>query len=347
MSAALKVLEPGLCTTVQDLGRYGHQAAGVPVSGALDTVSLRMANRLVGNAPGEAALEILLAGPTIEVGADSVRVALAGTRTPIEILGGESARLPPWRSAVLRRGQVFRVGMLRDTACCYLAVDGGFDLPACLGSLSTYVRGGLGGMDGRALARDDAIPLRSQVASDRLDVEIRAPPDRAPGEPIRVVLGPQQDFFTEESIDRFVSAEFTISPKSDRMGLRLEGPRLEHRGGFDIVSDGIALGAIQVPGTGQPIVLLADHQTTGGYPKIATVISADVPALGRRRAGEALRFAAVDVATAETIRRAQERALEALLANPVPVQAGSPSRPDALLSQNLISGIVDALDDQA
>lgn len=341
MTDALKVLEGGLCTTVQDLGRYGHQAAGVPVSGALDTTSLRIANRLVGNAPGEAALEILLAGPTIEVGARSVRVALAGTRTPIDILGGEVARIAPWRSAVLRRGEIFRIGPLRDSACCYLAVEGGFDLAPCLGSLSTYVRGGLGG---RALRREDAIPLKLSAAGERREVEIRPPAEPAPGQPVRVVLGPQQDHFTAQAIETFLSGAYTISPRSDRMGLRLDGPKLEHRGGFDIVSDGIALGAVQVPGTGQPIVLMADHQTTGGYPKIATVISADVPALGRRRAGETIRFAAVEVAEAEAIRRMQERALAELLARPVPVDSAAPARLDALYGQNLISGVVDALD---
>jgi biotin-dependent carboxylase-like uncharacterized protein len=344
MKAALNVLQGGLCTTVQDFGRHGFQAAGIPVSGALDWMSLAIANHLVGNAAGEGALEILIAGPDFEVEAESVRIALAGTTASIEILGHGGATHPPSRSVTLRRGQSFRIGKLPDSACAYLAVEGGFDLPRCLGSLSTYLRGGIGGLNGRPLMPGGRLPLNSEAAGDRVEVEIDPPPAPNQAEPVRVVLGPQDDLFTAKAMETLLSADYVISPKSDRMGLRLDGPALEHRGGADIVSDGTAPGSIQVPGNGLPIVLVADRGTTGGYPKIATVISADIPALGRRRAGQGLRFAAVDVTSAESIRRAQGRALRSLLAGvrPAPVIASLSMR--ALYDQNLISGIVDAED---
>ncbi len=342
MTAALKVLRGGLCTSIQDRGRPGYQAVGVPVSGALDWMSLAIANRLVGNADGEGALEILIAGPEFEVDADSVRIALAGTEASIEMLGEGATTRPAHRSVTLRRGQSFRIGRLGDTACAYLAVEGGFDLPRCLGSLSTHVRGGFGGFEGRALRPGDRLKLAREAAGERDEAEIAPPPSPDPSAPVRVVLGPQDDHFTEKAIEIFLSGDYVVSAKSDRMGLRLDGPALKHRGGADIVSDGIAPGSVQVPGNGLPIVLLADRGTTGGYPKIATVISADIPMLGRRRAGQALRFAAVDVASAESVRRAQDQALRSLLAAARPIPAVASLSVRALYDQNLISGMVDA-----
>lgn len=346
MSAVLKVVQPGLHTTVQDLGRFGHQDVGVPVSGPLDSESLRLANALAGNPPGTAALEILVQGPTLEVAADSVRLALTGTQTGIEIRGDETAPriLPPWRSLRLRRGQIFRVGALSDSACAYLAVEGGFDIAPCLGSVSTYARGGLGGLAGRPLQAGDLLPLALEEATDRGEAALRQVPDLGLSRPVRVVLGPQDDHFTAEAVRTFLSAEYRISPNADRMGFRLEGPKLEHRDGYNIVSDGIVTGAVQVPGSGQPILLLADHQTTGGYPKIATVISADLPVVGRRRPGSSIRFAAVDVAEAETIRRRQEATLQRLARQLQPVAESGDIDLASLYSGNLISGVVSARD---
>ena len=229
---------------------------------------------------------------------------------------------------------------MADTSCCYLAIEGGFALPAPFGSQSTYGRGGFGGLDGRPLRESDCLPLTRSAASAHPEIGLakRHGPDAST--PIRVVLGPQDDHFTPAGIRALLESEFTLSPQSDRMGLRLEGPMLEHSHGHDILSDGIAAGSIQVPGTGKPIILLADRQTTGGYPKIATVISADLPRLGRLRPGRKLRFAAVSVAEAEQARRDQEcdivRQLEAV--GPVDV----PREPDTatLLATNLISGVV-------
>lgn len=343
MSAALVVQTAGPFTTVQDLGRAGHQAAGIPVSGALDASSLRIANALVGNEDGTAALEIRLAGPVLEVAAPSLRVALCGTSAPLQILSAERRDVPPWQSVTLQRGTVFRVPPLQDSVTAYLAIEGGFDLPEVLGSRSTCLRAGFGGMEGRALADGDCLPLTRDTATDRPDLQLDAPPALVPPETIRVVLGPQDDHFTKAATSRFLDAEYQVTNEADRMGLRLAGPALAHEKGHDIASDGIATGAIQVPGDGQPIILLADHQTTGGYPKIATVISADLGVLGRLSPGSALRFSAISVTEAQEIHIAQARETSRMLAAIAPVGiAPSSLSSRALLSTNLISGVINA-----
>ena len=340
MTAALKVVAAGLHTTVQDLGRYGYQTSGVPVSGALDAMSHRLANRMVGNGDNAPTLEILFHGPTLEVQADSVRVGIAGGDAEIELMGERPRSLGGWRSVLLHRDQVFRVSRLGEAACCYLSVEGGFAVEPCLGSASTYARGGFGGLDGRALQAGDLLPLVREDATDRADFGVAEPPPSGREQPIRIVLGPQQDYFTEAALDSLVTDEFVISKQSDRMGMRLDGPVLAHRDGYNIVSDGIATGAIQVPGSGQAILLLADHQTTGGYPKIATVISADIPVVGRRKPGDAIRFAAVDVAEAERLRHEAEAAFEAMAADLQPLKPTGELDASRLFEANLISGVV-------
>lgn len=340
MTAALKVVAPGMHTTVQDLGRFGYQAFGVPVSGALDATSHRLANRIVGNDDRAPTLEILFQGPTLEVMADTVRVGIAGGDAEIELLEDRPRSLGGWRSVLLRRNQMFRVSRLSNVACCYLAVEGGFAVEHCLGSASTYARGGFGGLEGRALRMGDLLPLAREQGSDRAELGLAEPPPFGRDQPIRLVLGPQQDYFTEAALEALVSREFTVSTHSDRMGMRLDGPTLAHRDGYNIVSDGIATGAIQVPGSGQPILLLADHQTTGGYPKIATVISADIPVVGRRKPGDAIRFTAVDVAEAERLRREAEADFQALVARLAPVRSAGDLDASRLFESNLISGVV-------
>lgn len=341
MSPALKVVAPGLHTTIQDRGRFGYQDVGVPVAGPLDDVNLRLANALVGNPPNTAALEILLHGPTLEVAAESVRIALAGTSTSIEVRGDETRTvLPAWRSLRLHRGQVIRVGVLEDSACSYLAVEGGFDIAPCLGSLATYARGGIGGLEGRALMSGDVLPLRIGAADERGEVTLRRTPDLGLADEIRVVLGPQDDHFAEATIETLLTCEFGISAKSDRMGYRLDGPKLQHRNGYNIVSDGIAAGAIQVPGSGQPILLLADHQTTGGYPKIATVISADLPLVGRRRPAQTIRFTDIGVEAAEEVRRQQEADFQRLASEVQAVRNRGELDLARLYNENLVSGAV-------
>jgi biotin-dependent carboxylase-like uncharacterized protein len=342
MSAGLRVLAPGLHTTVQDLGRLGYQAIGVPVSGALDGFSLRLANALVGNSPRTPALEVLMSGPTFEVAADTVRVALAGVGANLTI-GAEKARIGAGQSVTLPRGAVIEV-VAGQSASGYLAVEGGIAVPRVLGSTSTYVRAAIGGLDGRALRRGDFVPLAIARASERAELRLPLPLTPTGDQPIRVVLGPQQEYFTEEAVAAFLLAEFRISQSADRMGMRLDGPFLEHRRGWDIVSDAITTGAIQVPGSGQPILLLADHQTTGGYPKIATVISADLPVVGRRRPGDRLRFAAVTVEVAEELCRAAECHLAELAAELEPIPDHPAIDLGSLYDGNLISGVVSGVE---
>jgi biotin-dependent carboxylase-like uncharacterized protein len=338
MTPGLRVLTSGLYTTVQDLGRHRYQEIGVPVSGMLDGIALRLANALAGNTPDAAGLEILLQGPRLSVVADSVRIALGGAGASIDL--GDGRQVPAWRSLSLSRGAEFQIVLGREAACCVLAVEGGIAVPLVLGSASTYVRGGIGGFEGRALRRDDILPLALARASERPELRLPAPPDAGRGRPVRVILGPQQDRFTDEALAALLESEFRISQNADRMGMRLDGPRLAHRAGWDIVSDAIATGAIQVPGSGQPILLLADHQTTGGYPKIATVVSADLPLVGRRRPGDALRFAAVTVEEAEALARAEAHRLAEMTRSLEPVRDAGIIDLVSLYGDNLISGVV-------
>ena len=310
MNGALHVVASTSIGMLQDLGRTGQQRYGVPVSGALDWVSLRIANAVIGNPDGTAALELFYRGPTLEVAAASVRVVAIGA--PIEVVsGGTSRTVPAGLSVRLARGDRLTVGPCEASLVAYLAVEGGFALPGDLGSLSTFPRAGLGGIGGRPIKKGDALPLAAAAATER--AERGAPKwDLAPPARVRIVFGPQDDHFTARGRQTLAESRYTVSRQSDRMGMRLEGPTLEHAKGFNIVSDGTAPGSIQVPGNGLPIVLLADRPTTGGYPKIATVASADVPALGRLRPGATIAFDPISVEEAETARRELEERLGAL-----------------------------------
>jgi biotin-dependent carboxylase-like uncharacterized protein len=345
MSAALRVLAPGLLTTVQDLGRTGYQHLGIAVSGALDPVSLRAANALAGNPPDTGALEVAYVGPKLAVEADDVRLSFAGAQAAIDVLpdanASEGERIEVMRSIRLRRGEVIRIGSLSGSNVLYVAVEGGFDIAPVLGSVSTYIRGGFGGWHGRALAAEDVLPLVRSKASERnewrLDgLDLRPPPR------FRVIAGPQCDYFSERGIATFFESEYVVGPGSDRMGMRLDGGRIDHVRGFNITSDAIAPGSIQIPGNGQPIVLLADRQTTGGYPKIATVISADLPALGRLPIGARIRFEPVTMDVAEAARRVLLTELDGLSARIVPLRFAGADVAARLMDRNLISGAVDA-----
>lgn len=336
--ACLKVERAGLFTTVQDLGRPRYQRYGVPVGGALDGESLLVANALVGNAADAAALELRFIGPRLRVEADSVSVALAGTSAAPIVDGARRATLPPHRSIRLRRGDILDIATLRDTATAYLAIAGGIAVAPVLGSRSTSLSGGFGGIGGRKLADGDEIPLASDAAPEISPRGLRHSPFERKSL-LRVVLGPQDDMFTRDGIATFLGSNYTVTHEADRMGIRLEGPEIAHKSGYNIISDGVASGAIQVPGSRQPIILLADRQTTGGYPKIATVISADIAACGRVRPGDQVRFAAVSIDEAEDGARAHARFMRQLLAT---IAAGDEPALDleALYSQNLISGVV-------
>ena len=347
MSPALRVLAPGLQTTVQDLGRIGSQHLGVAVSGALDPVSLQAANALAGNPPGTGALEVAYVGPTLVVEADDIRLSFAGAPAAIDILPDEQAvegeRIEVMRSVRLHRGEVVRIGALSGAKVLYVAVEGGFDIAPVLGSVSTYLRGGFGGWQGRALIAGDAVPLvhnttvaRDEMQLDGLDLR---PPHR-----FRVILGPQSDYFSDHALATFFAGDYVVDAGSDRMGMRLSGQRIDHARGFNITSDAIAPGSIQVPGNGQPIVLLADRQTTGGYPKIATVISADLPALGRLPAGARIAFEAVTLEVAAAARRALLAEIDGLADRIMPLRRSGADVAPRLMDRNLISGVVDAYD---
>ena len=339
MTPALRVLDPGLQSTLQDRGRHGFQRLGIPVSGALDWVSLEIANLLVGNPAGTAGLEMSLVGPLLEVAADSVRVAVAGTTVPLEIIEaatGATQRVPARQSLRLGRGWRLRVPGFGDTAAAYLAVEGGFALEPLMGSLSTHWRAQIGPLEGRKIEKGDALPLKLAAVAER--AEVRLPANARAPERYRVVLGPQDDKFTPAQIMTFLTSTYTVSRDADRWGLRLDGPPLPHA--ISIVSDAIAPGSIQVPAGGQPLVLRADRATTGGYPKIATVIAADRPALGRLLPGAPIRFAALTVAEAEAARRQLEADVGALAGRLETVADAATVDPARLLSENLISGVV-------
>jgi biotin-dependent carboxylase-like uncharacterized protein len=345
MTAALRIISPGLSTTLQDLGRAGFQRLGVAVGGALDPISLRAANFLVGNPVDSGALEAFYVGPSFVVEADDARLSFVGADAEIEIFADMDAQsseaISPMRSVRLQRGQVVRVGSLKNGAILYIAVEGGFAVEPVLGSVSTDSRGQMGGWQGRALASSDVLPLRSLQATDRDEYRIEGL-DFAPLRRVRVIPGPQSDYFSQTEIERFFAGEYTVSAGSNRMGMRLEGSPIRHSRGFNIISEAIATGSVQVPGSGQPIVLLADHQTTGGYPKIATVISADLPAMGRLPIGAKISFVPVTLEEAVAARRKLATDLETIGDKMVRISLPSAVVATRLLECNLISGVCNA-----
>ena len=312
---SLRVIKAGIATTVQDFGRVGYRAYGVPGSGALDRVALELVNRLVGNDAGEPAIEMLYSGATLRVHDGSVRIALAGSDGAIQRAGDSTPRpLERFRSATLRPGDTLKVGAFADAACAYLAIEGGAAVPRVLDSASTYVRGALGGFEGRALRAGDVIETRG-APSERAERRYAKLPRLAAPAELRVMSGPQADRFDAPSLRRLAAAPYRVSTNSDRSGLRLEGERLAHVGGFDLTSEGVAPGSIQVPGSGLPVILIGDHPTVGGYPKVATIVAADLPAAGRLRIGGSLSFRYVDEDEAREARAALRREIEEMFAS--------------------------------
>jgi biotin-dependent carboxylase-like uncharacterized protein len=289
-----------------------------------------------------AGLEMAVLGAVLEVEAESVRVALAGGggRLVVEEADGSRREIPALQSVRVSRGGTLRAGPVTTTAAAYLAIEGGFDLAPFLGSLSTYARGGFGGFEGRILAAGDGLPIVRETVEARTEQRLEGF-DLMPATIAGVMLGPQDDYFTPEAIEAFLGEPFTVTHDADRMGIRLEGPRLTHSKGYNLVSDGIAPGSIQVPGGGQPIVLLADRQTTGGYPKIATVISADLPAVGRLIPGMTIRFRAVGLVEARSELAELEARMATLAGRLIPVRPDGPDL-ERLFDSNLVSGVIDA-----
>ena len=341
MSGQLEILQPGIGTTVQDRGRPGHRHHGLPLSGWLDAPLAQAANALLGNDLNAAVLELRGVGTVLRVKHGPLRVALTGRIAAQRVREG-SARtpLPAWQTATLHAGDTLQLGSA-DSGCAYLAVAGGIALAPAFGSRASYWRAGLSGVLGRAFHPGDLLPCGESSGADPREWRCRLPWEPDSG-PIRVILGPQDDHFPPEAVARFFAQEWQTTPAQDRMGLRFEGEALAHRSpeAADIVSDGVAPGAIQVPANGQPIVLLADGQTVGGYPKIATVITADLPRLAHLRPGTRVRFEAVTHEQAHAaLRRQRERwqawmtGIEAFL---------PPGQVDeaALYGANLISGML-------
>ncbi len=294
-----------MLTTVQDRGRPGYQKYGVPVSGAMDSRALRVANRLAGNDEDAAGLEMTFQGPELRF-PDGAVLALAGAEFPATLDG---RAVPRWRTFVAPPGSSLDCGTARDGLRAYLAIAGGIDVPVLLGSRSTFMRSGFGGFEGRRLQAGDRLTA-CEVAGGAPPMLV-VPRARIPvfghDHRLRVVLGPQDDGFTDEGIETFLSSTYVLTPESDRIGCRFAGPPVAHRTGADIVSDGIVWGSVQVSGDRMPIVLMADCGTTGGYTKIATVIGADLARLAQAVPGDRVRFDRVGLAAAVDALRDEER----------------------------------------
>lgn len=302
----IAIVRPGVLSTVQDLGRRGCAAFGIPPCGAMDEVALRIANRLVGNREDLAAVELTLAGPEIRFEADAI-IALAGSKFECAVDGGPA---PFGEALAVRAGQRLTIGRSREGARGILALAGGIEVPMVLGSRSTCLAAAFGGFEGR--------PLR---AGDRLAVaEISAPvrrgrlrrdalPAYASRCSVRVVGGPQSEAFSADGQRTFFDSTYRVSPRSDRMGVRLDGPAIEHASPADLLPEGIAPGAIQVPADGMPIILGVDRPTTGGYTKIATVITADLWRIAQAKPGDEVRFVAIEVSEARRLYQEREELL--------------------------------------
>jgi antagonist of KipI len=302
----IQVQEPGLFTTVQDLGREGFGPLGVSASGAADAISLRLGNRLVGNDEGAAGLEMTLLGGTF-IFPEDVLLALTGSDfgaaldgKPVELRGSFEAKV----------GQTLRLGPTRTGARCYLCVQGGIAEELFLGSASTHILSGLGGHEGRALRKGDTLKIGAKSgAIHERRLTARAMKELQPRKVLRVTEGPQSDLFPESARRLFYESRYRVAEESNRMGIRLEGAIVPVPSGGEMISEGVSLGAIQVPEGGKPIILSVEQQTTGGYPKIANVISADFHSLGQLRPRDEIRFERVGWDTAKSLLREQEEFL--------------------------------------
>ncbi len=299
---SLEVVEVSGLVTAQDSGRKGWRQFGVPVSGPMDSFAFQAANALVGNPMDYAGIEIGLGDAVLHPKQDCV-IAVTGAGYGLSISIWE---FPLWGSFFVRAGWRIRLNRIDDGMWAYLAVTGGVQTQPILGSRSTYLRGRLGGFEGRRLQAGDVIQtgvpsyLRHELAARTLPEEVR--PNYGNHPVIEVVLGPQTDYFTKESIETFLSSEYSVDLTSDRMGYRLVGPPVKHRGRTELISEGMSFGAIQIPSNGQPIVMMADCPATGGYPKIGTVVSADLPLLAQCVPGKSrIRFRQT------TVEKAQKR----------------------------------------
>lgn len=276
----IKILDAGLLTTVQDLGRYGFQRYGVSASGVMDEYSAKIANKLVGNKVGEAVLETTLKGVQMEF-LQNTAVAITGGNCDVTLNG---TKIELWQSYLVNRGDILKMGICRSGLRNYLAFSGGVDVPVIMNSKSTNLKAKVGGFNGRKLMTGDILSVGVGSLEAPLTLNKHYIPTYSKDIKVGVILGQQDDHFTEAGIKTFLNETYTVTQESDRMGIRLSsvsGATIEHKNGADIISDGITFGAIQVPGSGQPIVMMADRQTTGGYTKIGNVISSDLAKLAQ------------------------------------------------------------------
>lgn len=319
MARQIEVIKPGLFTTVQDLGRRGYQQYGIVVAGAMDPFSLQVANILVGNARNTAGLEVTLYGPEL-LFHEKMCIAICGADLGAVIVtsqgrGGQryTREAPLWTSFEINKGEVLKFTTPVTGSRAYVAFAGGLDVPAVLGSRSTYVKASMGGLNGRALQQGDRIDVGNDISSHPKKTGRILVPDARPKydthATVKVILGPQDHHFTTAGLHTFFNAEYTVTNQSDRMGSRLIGPVIEHRSSADVISDAIAFGSIQVPADGHPVLLLADRQTTGGYAKIATVISSDLPKVGQLKPGDTVSFQAISIEEAHRLFIEMERLL--------------------------------------
>jgi len=311
--ATFEVLAPGILTTIQDLGRYGFSQFGVPPSGALDTFSYRVGNLLVGNKQGEASFETTIIGPKLKTLREVVIAITGGDLSPT--LNGEPLEM--WRTHLLVEGDIINFKKVRTGCRAYLAASGGLIFSQVMGSRSTYLSGKFGGLDGRALKKGDilfALDIRAPLSQ----LGFRFPGDWIPQFDkealLRVIPGPQDHHFTEKGLQTLSSSFYRVTPQCDRMGVRLEGPKIERRSEVEesIISEGLIAGAIQVPGDGKPIIILTEL-VTGGYTKIAAVISTDLSKVAQLKPGDRVRFAPVSVEEAHQLLRGQEERLRTFM----------------------------------
>ena len=295
----IRIIKAGMMTTVQDLGRTGYQSQGFSVAGVMDVRSFKLANLLLDNPENEAVLEFSLIGPTLEF-TDGTLIAITGGDFQ-PVINGEPA--PMYTAIDVHKGDVLKFGSARTGSRGYIAFSSYLKIPVVMGSRCTNMKSSIGGFKGRKLQDGDYIGFRIKrrylpfFLSRTLELDEFNQEDVT----LRVVLGPQEDRFSKQGIETFLNSEYTVTSDFDRMGCRLEGPYIARKETSDMISDGIAFGSVQVPSHGKPIILLADRQTTGGYPKIATVASVDIPWLVQRKTDHKVRFKAVSVEEAQRL----------------------------------------------
>jgi biotin-dependent carboxylase-like uncharacterized protein len=306
--SSLKIINSGLLTTIQDYGRVGYGQYGVPAAGVMDRLAMQLANILVDNDRYEAVLEMTMMGLSFKADGN-MAIAITGADM-FPTVNGKRVNL--YETIYLNNGDILECSYAQSGCRAYLAVSGGFDLPKVMGSKSTYLRAKIGGVNGNKIQKGDILKINPKNGKEYFGIR-KIPEDMIPRYKneitARVILGPEVDYFTKNGMETFLSSEYVLTDQCDRMGYRLEGPRIEHEKGSDIISNGINFGAIQIPGHGCPIIMMADRQTTGGYTKIANVITVDLPFLAQLKPGDRVKFEKIDIEEAQNLIKKQEKNL--------------------------------------